>query len=79
MGIYFNSTNDKDAELLQKGIDTGELKLHSIFPNFCIYYKNHKLWETCRDGNINIKNCGTGKLTRMGEIWLINKNHSVTY
>ena len=79
MGIYFNSTNEKDAELLQKGVDIGELKIRSMFPHFSIYYQEHKLWETCRDGNINIKNYGSGKLTEIGKVWIINRNHSVTY
>lgn len=79
MGIYFNSTNEKDEELLQKGIDTGELKVRSMFPHVGIYYQDQKLWESCRNGNINIKNYGSGKLTKIGKVWIINRNHSVTY
>jgi hypothetical protein len=91
MGIYYNSTDHEDADLLQNGIDSGQLIVLETEtvgdikgPTFSIYYDNktdfaHKLWYSDPEGNIHIRDYGKGKLTRMGEVWLINRNHSSTY
>lgn len=81
MGIYYNTVDIKDAETIEKGIESGLLTVvvkNNMDPVIIIYFNNDfdesfKIWELDPNGNIYIKDFGWGKLTKIGELWVMNQ------